>query len=293
MILKAHRLLNGIEAFGIARQARYGTFEQRRDRQTYALCDLKEQYVVSTQDNIIGRVLFDVGEFDFNKFEIAHQAIVANTGKRPKTLIDIGANIGTICIPAVARGLVKNAIAIEPSPENCRLLRANIELNDLHGRIMVHETAVGPRDGEILSLALSPDNLGDHRIATGIASSEGEGRQIIKVRSDTLDHVLEDLRDQNLLLWMDVQGFEGFVLAGSRNLLEDKPPLVMEFWPRGMPRESSFQLVKTAIGHYVNFIDLAHPDRLRPIGDLDLLYDEIGQGEDPPRMQDFTDILIV
>ena len=62
---------------------------------------------------------------------------------KPEILIDIGANIGPICIPAVKRNYVKQAIAIEPGPDNARLLRANVALNSLHDRIIVHECAVG------------------------------------------------------------------------------------------------------------------------------------------------------
>ena len=35
-----------------------------------------------------------------------------------KKLYDIGANIGVTCIPAVNRGYVKQAIAVEPESEN-------------------------------------------------------------------------------------------------------------------------------------------------------------------------------
>ena len=45
--------------------------------------------------------------------------------------LDIGANIGVICIPAVSRGLVEEAIAIEPESENFKLLKLNISLNNL------------------------------------------------------------------------------------------------------------------------------------------------------------------
>ncbi len=47
-----------------------------------------------------------------------HRA-VSLLGRRGLTsLIDIGANIGTICIPAVKCGLFDRAIAIEPEPLN-------------------------------------------------------------------------------------------------------------------------------------------------------------------------------
>ena len=43
-----------------------------------------------------------------------------------KIIYDIGANIGVTCIPAVNRGLVKNAFAVEPETSNFELLKLNV-----------------------------------------------------------------------------------------------------------------------------------------------------------------------
>ena len=59
-------------------------------------------------------------------------------------MVDVGANIGPICIPAVTRGYVQQAVAVEPNPDNCRLLRVNVALNGLHNKIAVEECALAP-----------------------------------------------------------------------------------------------------------------------------------------------------
>jgi FkbM family methyltransferase len=180
--------------------------------------------------------------------------------------IDVGANIGTSCIPAVARGYAKRAIAIEPEPHNCRLLRANIALNGLDNRITVHESACGIQDNETLELALSDeDNIGDHQIRPDGGNG---GRKTVKIQSNTLDTSCPDVCD-GTLIWMDTQGYEGYVLAGAARWLGAGAPLVMEFAPYLMERNQSFELMKNALAQYASFHDLwrdwGEPERFHPI----------------------------
>lgn len=230
----------------------------------YVIADTgQETFVVNARDTFIGEGLFINGQHDFGKVE----AVLRLLGRRPRLLIDVGANIGPICIPALARGYVESAIAIEPEPGNLRLLRANVAINGLHDRVTVHASAVGAIDEETLTLDLCEDNLGDHRI-----HAEGEtGRSGVEVSSSTLDTLCPDARDP--LIWIDTQGYEGFVLQGATRLLKDSPPVVAEFWPYGFKRSGSFKAFCSALAHYSEFIDLQTEAR-RPINELSALFRE-------------------
>src|SRR5699024_10081937 len=92
----------------------------------YLVTGHPEQFVVSTTDKVIGRELFLHGEFDFVKLQTALAILLREGWPTPVHLIDVGANIGTITIPAINRGLMQTATAIEPHPGNLRLLRANL-----------------------------------------------------------------------------------------------------------------------------------------------------------------------
>src|SRR5580658_5386055 len=126
----------------------------------------REQFLVDIHDQTIAKSVFASGEHEFHKFVLAIELLRKHEvyAEGENLLIDVGANIGVICIPAVARGYVKRAIAIEPDPGNCRLLRTNVALNGLTETVSVHEVACGTLDGEKLLLELSDDNFGDHRI---------------------------------------------------------------------------------------------------------------------------------
>lgn len=71
----------------------------------YLVTGRPEHFVVATADKVIGRELFLHGEFDFAKLQTALAIIEREGLPRPQHLIDVGANIGTIVIPALARGL--------------------------------------------------------------------------------------------------------------------------------------------------------------------------------------------
>jgi FkbM family methyltransferase len=276
------RGLWSLGARGTGMRGRIITYEALRTKQPFILCGDRNNgmFIVSSKDSIIGRELFVKGEFDFEKFIQAFHLISANrSGWRPRLLIDVGANIGPICIHAVLREYVDQALALEPDPMNSRLLRVNLELNGLTSRIQLHEVAAAPNDGDELQLELSDYNLGDHRIvvANGKGVDPTDHRQTIMVNSARLDTVCAGVLDQDLLVWMDVQGYEGFALSGAQALLGRRVPLVLEFWPKAFNRTGGFPLMQAALAHYSGFFDLAAPDRFHPITEMEALAQRLGE----------------
>lgn len=249
----------------------------------------QETYLVSSGDRAIARELYFRGQFDFEKFEKVMRLLGPTF--RPELLLDIGANIGCICIAAVKRGLFEKAIAFEPEAFNFSLLAANIHLNGLASRIEARHMALGARDGEQLVFELSKDNYGDHRVSLGTQDGRfGEaGRERTVVRCESLDsQVGGDL--QGCLIWMDTQGFEGFVLQGGARSLQSRPPLVVEFWPYGMQRNGSYEALKQAVlqAGYTHFHDLELDEGPVPVSTaaFDAVWQRLGTAGR------FTDLLI-
>jgi FkbM family methyltransferase len=242
----------------VFRAARFDSLRQSQDF-TFSARD-GEYFVVITRDQVISKLLYIDGIFDFQKLELARSLL--GRAFELRTLIDIGANIGTVCIPAVKRGLVEKAIAIEPEPTNYRILVANIYLNDLADKIVTHNVALGPQDDQSLVLELSPDNSGDHRIQFGKESgSYSEAlRKTITVKSERLDTLIPAIDRSSTLIWMDTQGFEGLILQGATEMLSSRVPLVTEFWPYGMARTNSFDAFKSALLRYETCFDLSSPN---------------------------------
>lgn len=214
----------------------------------------RETYVVNTADKVIGRSLYAGGQFDFQKFEAACAVIRAHGTLDPDTvLIDAGANLGSICIPAVKRGLVGRAIAFELDPGNTRLLRINALLNGVEDRIDIRNLAVGAAAGAV-TVQHSATNFGDHRVGTD--SSGGTSVPMVPI-----DSLADDLDLSRVILWMDVQGYEAFALQGAGRFMTAGVPLITEFSREELDSTGSFDTflsIMDASGYAV-FHDLNDP----------------------------------
>jgi len=246
-----------------------------------------ETFVVAADDQVIGQWLFKHRE-PYN-FPMLERTAALLKGRRLTLLIDIGANIGTICIPALKRGLFEMAIAIEPEPLNYSLLRTNVEINRLSALISTHNIALGERNDETLLFELAKGNLANHRVSYGGTAPD---QDTIEVPSQSLDRISEGADMSSALLWMDTQGFEGHVLAGGTRTLQCKPPLVTKFWPGGLSRSGGMERFRQALqtAGYTSFCDLNKPgDSLRPFSlvELDTLAVQHGSGNGQ------TDLLLV
>ena len=213
----------------------------------YLVAGHPEHFVVSTADKVIGREVFLRGEFDFAKLQTALAILGREGHPAPTHLIDVGANIGTITIPALKRGLIQTATAIEPHPHNLRLLRANIALNGLEDRVTVLAQAVGNRSGVTLHLHESLTNSGNHSI----------GAEGIPVSSSKLDDL--DLPSAPSLLWMDIEGYEGHALKGASRMLAAGIAVVCEFNPTFLEQSEGMTAFAQSLQGYRIF-DLENPN---------------------------------
>ena len=251
-----------------------------------------EKYVVLNSDRGISKILFVEGGFDFDKVELVLSIMRAkNKHFKLETLIDIGANIGTVCIPVVKRGFAASAIAFEPEPLNYRILAANIFLNDLADKIQLHNLALGSENNQTLQFELLPGS-GEHRV---YASDESESSgiysaNITTVKSETFDSIISAVDKNSQLVWMDTQGYEGIILQGAQKITHAKVPTVVEFWPEGMKRMRSYPALKSAILNYSEYYDLSvaspQPIKISELN-IDALYSQLGEAGP------WTDILLV
>lgn len=264
-------------------------------KQDLVLAPGPESFVVSTRDKAIGRDIYANAEFDFAKLRTAIRLAGLSDRNADLLFVDIGANIGPICIPVIKRGLAARALAIEPEPLNRKLLVANAILNDVSDRIEVFPVALGAAPGTV-TFELSDRNFGDHRIRSKVEASEDRYREAerdtVEVEMTTLDRVLEPETAPNVLLWLDTQGYEGFVLKGATATLKQRHPMVLEFWPYGMKRSGSFESLLECLceSDYETFVDLEDTEATRTAltgAALTELYERLGEDGR------FTDILVL
>lgn len=210
----------------------------RATKRTVTLNTKQGRLSVFTQDEVIGRLLFLHRHFqhDTTQRALTHLRALGLIPPRGEgVVLDVGANIGVISIGMLVNGEVAGAVGIEPEPANFALLERNLAHNGLASRYVQIRAAVSDHADE-LGFALSPDNLGDHRIRA--ADGESNGRVVITVPAHPIDDVVGRLPIETAakisVVWIDVQGHEGYVFAGGAQLFARDIPVIAEVWPFGL-----------------------------------------------------------
>jgi FkbM family methyltransferase len=151
-------------------------------------------------------------------------------------VLDIGAHVGQYSLIAgSAVGPAGRVHSFEPNPVSFRKLSDNVQMNGF-GNAVTHQLAVSDEAGEATLYVPEHDNLGEASL-----QACQPGMKETKVRCVTID---EWSRTADLgqpgridLMKIDVQGLEGKVLHGAREVLARyRPRIVCEFeerWLRG------------------------------------------------------------
>lgn len=250
-------------------------------------------FTVMLADNVISPCLYCWGEYELDLITKA-MALLRSIQKCPPkgrgTILDVGANNGGISIGALHIGEVEKAISIEPSPREFSLLQRNVEQNGLRDRVICLPYAVSRQKGEV-AFELSDVNFGDNRVrlapaSTDVKSSNGLERTIT-VQADQLDDLLSNVPELFTktisVMWVDVQGHEGYVFMGARKLLATGIPVVSEFWPEGiklsgMSQEQFCEIVQSLWSHY--WVMRRGRFVRCPTKMFDMFFDEVGYGGD-------------
>jgi FkbM family methyltransferase len=136
----------------------------------------------------------------------------------PRTLVDLGANIGLTSLWLAKRYHVERVIAVEASPDNARLVRKNLEQNGIATEVIA--AAVGPRDGTVRFNLHKNSNQG--RI-------HPDGTEVPMVSMPT---VLARVPNRPVdLLKMDIEGGEQALLDGDLAWLNSISAIIAEFHP--------------------------------------------------------------
>ena len=233
-------------------------FDIHKKKSKYIFSENKEKFLLFTNDQVVSKECFTKGDCDYEKFQKVIDFLKSDY--QITKLYDIGANIGVTCIPAVNRGLVRRAIAVEPEPENFKLLKLNITLNNLEDKIETLNYALSSESDKFLNLEISDDNSGDHRIRPSGKKKDIHGeeqRKVINVMSKTFDGLFPDINPKEDLIWIDVQGFEPNILSGANKLIISGAPIVIEFWPYVLKRNNLWKKMQEIIQKFKFFSDIS------------------------------------
>ena len=180
------------------------------------------KFSVDLDDHVQFRLFMD-GYFDI--VPILFAKILCNN----KTFVDIGANIGAVCLPVANNNIF--TIAIEASPTMLRKLYENAHLN--MSNLIIVGAAVGEVDGKIINL-YSPG--GGNAGATSLLKDWNSNQRDTKIEKQfmyKLDTIIYNTNQKNIgLTKMDIEGYEYFGIMGALKTINDnKPAILMEWRP--------------------------------------------------------------
>jgi FkbM family methyltransferase len=208
------------------------------------------------------------------------------------TVLEIGANIGTETVSFILRHGVERVIAIEPDAENARFLRANLALNSVEDRVLVHEIALSDADG-MLVFEHCADNWGGHKVRSiqpGGVNTNNE-RDTTEVQGRCLDSLVEageiDL-DAIGLVWIDAELHEANILDGAKRLTARRTPIVVEYFPSSLRAVAALDRFHALIAErFTVVVDLKSPD-------ASLAAERVAEyAEQYPGASDYTNLLLL
>jgi len=186
----------------------------------------------------VGNLLFDAAPGLYGRLYSVYKrwsdrherAWIASVVRPGDTVIDIGANIGAYTMffadlvgPA---GLVH---ALEPEPENFRRLGDAVAgLSN----VRAHKLAASNTTGECVLYKSASLNVDHHTYDDGV-----EQRECVVIPCTRLDDLIAPGARVDFIK-MDIQGAEGFALAGAQRVLEENSGIAMlfEHWPFAIRR---------------------------------------------------------
>lgn len=138
--------------------------------------------------------------------------------KSDDVVIDVGAHMGFFTLK-IAKD-VKKVVAVEPDPVNFKFLAFNVRLNNVEDRVILHNLALGERDGQAF-LDRSGYGFGRSKITTGKTD------YLTKIK--TVDNLIsEDGLERVDLIKIDTEGSELEILEGAKETLQGyKPDLLL------------------------------------------------------------------
>lgn len=153
---------------------------------------------------------------------------------RPQSVcLDIGANLGFVCMPLAREFPGRHFVAIEPVPWLADALERTAQLNHL-SNVTVAACAIADADTIELSIpTVGGVNLTTLSSGASFASPEAAGKTVAvhRVPAVTLDALLDrlDIRSEDIAcIKLDVEGLEAEVLSTGRRALSVRPPVLFE-----------------------------------------------------------------
>jgi FkbM family methyltransferase len=155
--------------------------------------------------------------------------LAVQLSKDADCFLDIGSYTGLFALAVARCNAQIRCEAFEIVPDNFLLLWQNVIHNDLVGRINVNFKGAGNAKGKIWTPAALEPGVLPSSVALDSATPNG-----IEIPVDKVDSMI-NIREGNVVIKIDVEGFEWDVMSGACELIENtRPDFICEFLTRAL-----------------------------------------------------------
>jgi FkbM family methyltransferase len=179
--------------------------------------------------------------------------------------VDVGANTGLYSVLAGTVAPSRDITAFEPHPEIAVSLMNNLRVNDMQGRVTVHQVALSDSSG-VLDLYMPDQGHGLIETSASLEKNFQQAASSIQVPVKRLDDI--GLDALVAVIKVDIEGHEHAFLRGALELIRRDRPFIFIEVLGGAKRNLLGQFLRET--SYLDF-------RLRPdmaINDGEVLFDD-------------------
>ena len=198
--------------------------------------------------DFLGKHLYVHGEWARDSFSMVIEILLREEllGTK-KTVLELGANIGTQTIYFHLTDRFSQVVAVEADPNNGKVLRLNLEQNKMMEKSILVDCAISQQTGKI-KLFLSKKNTGGHSLL-----KLGPNNKSLEVNAKTLNKILDDNHikpDDIGFCWVDLEGYEPEAMGQIVETIGAETPVFTEFSPEFYGEEKSLEFLQFIKAHY-------------------------------------------
>jgi FkbM family methyltransferase len=221
----------------------------RKEKLPIVSRELDDHIICFSPSGVIGRHLMTKGHWHREHVDIVisllKQHDIEIVGK---IACDIGANIGTQTIYLHKVEVFSKILAIEPDPNNFKLLSFNIEINNLGTRTSLINAAISRTPG-IMPLYLNPGFTdGGHSLLKKEGLSEQVDVRVIRMETAFNE---AEINPQDIgFCWIDTEGFDLECVSQILEIAGNKVPVFTEVSENFKGREEADSYINYLNEHY-------------------------------------------
>jgi len=180
------------------------------------------RFIVSATSDLAKRVI------TFGNFEPELTSLLEHFSDIDGEIVNIGANVGfySVFFARTFQGVHK-VIAIEPNPEAFEMLKSNIALNELDGKIVPIQVCVGEKTGQV-DFSFIPGKS-EYSSISGISHHAVRGLEQETIAIDIMplgEATAGHLSDPKMI-FIDTEGAELLVLKGAEDIVKNAMPILI------------------------------------------------------------------